>query len=620
MNQTVFKRRVFITGIIIAVIAAAFLYRLFNLHFTPKIHLSDRNSVKIKRGYIKDTNGDILAMSIERNSVYANPSMIGDPAAVADILASHLPVNRNVIHQRLSRDKRFVWIKRKVDDPVADKITSLQIKGVGLKKEFLRVYPNGRLASQLLGFVGVDNHGLDGMEYKYDALLTGDSERDRLLERGTDLQQGYSVVLTIDRLVQDTAERVLADGIERAGAKRGAAVVMEVSTGRILALAHAPSFHPEKYYSYPPWILGNFSVVDSFEPGSTLKIFSMITILERKPDLLNKKFTCDGEIEIADTTIQCISSHGKVNCEDIIAYSCNVGIIRAMKQIRRAHLYDTLRRFGFGSETGVEIPGESTGILRPLSKWSGLSKYSISIGQEISVNSIQLAAAVCAIANEGVYMVPSVVEGIENDKGDLIQRFYPNSKGQVVNRTVAARIMDMMKEVVVRGTGTQARLPYYRVGGKTGTGQKSMKRGGYMPDKYSASFVGIAPLHDPDICILVVLDEPKRITSGGQGAAPLFADMAARILPYRGNSKSVMKAVAPGRSGEGSYMKRYTETHVPDFRGLTRYQALQVLMKLQKKRPLAYSFTGNGRVVGQKPAPGSGWKQETTIQLQLRQE
>ena len=297
-----------------------------------------------------------------------------------------------------------------------------------------------------------------------------------------------------------------------------------------------------------------------------------------------------------------------------------MGIISAMKKIRKAHLYNTLKRFGFGSETGVEIPGESSGILRPLSEWSGLSKYSISIGQEISVNSIQLAAAVCAIANDGVYMVPSVVEGIENDNGDLIQRYYPRSRGQVVNRSVAARIVDMMKEAVLRGTGTQARLSSYRVGGKTGTGQKSMKRGGYIPDKYSTSFVGIAPLNDPDVCILVILDEPRLITSGGQGAAPLFAHMAERILPYRGNAKSVIKAEDPGRSGEGSYMRRYTEKHVPDFRGLTRYQALHILLKLQKKRPLTYSFKGNGRVVGQDPVPGSGWKPETAIQLQLRQE
>src|SRR6056297_1477630 len=173
MNQTVFKRRVFITGIVIAVIAALFLYRLFSLHFSSKITLSNRNSVKIKRGYIKDTNGNVLAMSIERDSVYANPSMVDDPAAVADILSSHLPVNRKVVHERLSRDKRFVWIKRKVEDHVAERIRSLDIKGVGLKKEFFRVYPNGALAAQLLGFVGIDNHGLDGMEYKYDGLLTG---------------------------------------------------------------------------------------------------------------------------------------------------------------------------------------------------------------------------------------------------------------------------------------------------------------------------------------------------------------------------------------------------------------------------------------------------------------
>jgi len=620
MNQTVFNRRVLITGIIIVVIAAAFMYRLFNLHFSSKIMLSPSNSVKIKRGYIKDTNGDILAMSIERNSVYANPSIINEPEKTADTLSGIVNVDRNRILRRLKRDKRFVWIKRKVDDATANKIQSLNIHGVGFKKEFLRVYPNGNLAAQLLGFVGVDNHGLEGMEYKYDGLLTGDSERDRIVKPDRNIQQGYSVILTVDRLIQDTAERALADGVARSGARRGVAVVMEVSTGRILALAHAPTFNPEKFYSYPPWMLGNFSVVDSFEPGSTLKIFSMITILERKPDLLKSTFTCDGEIEIGETTINCISTHGRVSCEDIIAYSCNVGLISAMKNIKKAHLYNTLHRFGFGSETGVEIPGESSGILRPYSGWSGLSKYSIAIGQEISVTSIQLAAAVSAIANRGVYMVPSVVEGIENERGQLIQKFYPRSRGKVVNEAVAARIMDMMKEVIRRGTGTLAAIPHYQVGGKTGTGQKSMKRGGYIPDTYSAAFVGVAPLNDPDVCILIMLDEPQLITSGGKGAAPVFADIARRILPYRGNASRIKKAVDPGHAKKGAYWSRYTEKHVPDFRGLSHYQALQLLVKLQKSRPVTYTLQGKGRVTAQKPSPGSNWKAQNSIQLQLSQE
>ncbi|MFW5861172.1 MAG: penicillin-binding transpeptidase domain-containing protein [Spirochaetota bacterium] len=620
MNQTVFNRRVLITGIIIVVLAAAFLYRLFNLHFSSKIILSPSNSVTIKRGYIKDTNGDILAMSIERNSVYANPSIISEPEKTADTLSSIVNVNRNWILKRLKRDKRFVWIKRKVDDATAKKIQSLNIQGVGFKKEFLRVYPNGNLAAQLLGFVGVDNHGLEGMEYKFDGLLTGDSERDRIVKPDKDIQQGYSVILTVDRLIQDTAERALAVGVERSGARRGVAVVMEVSTGRVLALAHSPTFNPEKFYTYPPWMLGNFSVVDSFEPGSTLKLFSMITILERKPDLLKSTYTCNGEIEIGEITINCISDHGRVSCEDIIAYSCNVGLVSAMKDIRKAHLYDTLHRFGFGSETGIEIPGESSGILRPYSGWSGLSKYSIAIGQEISVNSIQLAAAVSAIANRGVYMVPSVVEGIENERGQLIQRFYPQSRGRVVNEAVAARIMDMMKEVLRRGTGTRAAIPHYRVGGKTGTGQKSMKRGGYIPDTYSASFVGVAPLNDPDVCILILLDEPKLVTSGGQGAAPVFADIARRILPYRGNASRIKKAVDPGHAKKGAYWSRYTENQVPDFRGLSHYQALQLLVKLQKNRPVTYTLQGKGRVTAQKPSPGSSWKKQNSIQLQLSQE
>lgn len=614
MHQKKFKRRVYITGLLAFSIACFFIYKLFDLHFSSRIIISDPKGGVVKRGYIKDKNGYLLAISIEKNSLFANPEEIVKPEEVAKKISPLINESEEFILSRITKKKRFVWLKRKIDDEIVEKIKELKMRGLHFQKEFQRVYPHGRLASNILGFVGVDNTGLEGIEYKYDRLLSGERE-DNLFVGNSDLIQGYSISLTIDRFIQYISEGAIEEGVRAASAEQGAIVVLEVKSGRILAIAKYPSFDPNFYYNYSYAERRNFTVVDSFEPGSTLKIMALAQLLEQMPPGLGKKFYCEGLIEIGDETIKCTKKHGDVSLDEIIKYSCNSGIINAMKPVKRVALYNLLRRFGFGRKTGVALPGESEGILRPVKEWSGLSKYSISIGQEISVTSLQMVAAFSAIANGGIYQVPTIIESVERDDGSLVQAFYPRTRGRILKAPITKKILKMMHGVVSGGTGKKAQTLYYTIAGKTGTAQKSMKRGGYYADRFIASFIGIAPLESPDLCILVVIDEPKGRNSGGDVAAPVFARIARRILPYRGIKTTGYRVGEPAQKR----MQKYSGGKVmPDLRGMLLSEALRVLIAMKKEYNIEYTIIGSGKVYAQSPARNAGLSKNQKIILYLR--
>ncbi len=602
MNLPIFSRRVVFTGMLVLGAALYLAYRLVSLHFSGSIYVPSDADREVHRGAILAKGGDLLAVSVERRSLFANPSEIGDPASVADAIAPIIGMARPAVLDRLRREKRFVWLQRKLDDDTAARIVSLGIKGLHLRSEYHRIYPHGTLASNIVGFAGLDNTGLEGIEYKYDDVLSGRKGPART-SPDAEYIKGYNVRLTIDRVAQYTAEREIERGVRESGAVRGAAVVMEVKTGRLLAVAKYPLVDPNSYWEFGGDAMKNFAVVDSFEPGSTLKVIAAASLLETHPKVLQETFRCEGKIEVADAVIKCTAVHGDLSLDGIIKHSCNAGIIQAVKRLKREELHATLARFGFGRETGVEMPGESPGLLRDVGDWSGLSRYSLSIGQEISVTSIQMVAAFGAIANGGVYMAPTVIESIESDDGSVLQAFYPKSHGRVVRPDIAARLLNMMKGVVEGGTATRARMEYYGAAGKTGTAQKSMKRGGYYSGKYMASFVGIAPLYDPDVCILVLLDEPPESVSGGAAASPVFARIAGRILPYRGIKKDQVAARDPLKGAPRTTALR--RGLMPNFRGMRLGEAARILAALRKEAMIEYSLVGRGTVRRQSPEPGS---------------
>ena len=613
MNQKVFKRRVYSAGILFAVLCVIYIARLFTLHFSGRIVVPDNKKSDIHRGFIKDRSGYILALSVERDSLFANPDEIASAEETAAALAPILHMRPEAIRDRLKKKKRFIWIRRMLDDPTAAEVRRLGTRGLYFKKEYQRVYPHDGLASNILGFVGIDGTGLAGIEYSMNDALTGN---DNGPFRGTDDGFGPTVNLTIDRFIQHRAEREIAAAVKLYRARQGAVLVMEVGTGRVLALAKYPGFDPNYYYANDGFPLRSFSVIDSFEPGSTMKIISLASLMEHNPAAAGALYTCKGFIDIADVRINCTGVHGTIPVKDIVKYSCNVGVIESMKALKKKELYDTLADFRFGSRTGVDLPGETEGILRKPEKWSGLSKYSIAIGQEISVTSLQMAAAYCAIANGGEYVSPTIVDSVVDRGGRQIRRFRPARRGRVVSPAVAARLLNMMRGVVAGGTGTRAASPYYCVAGKTGTSQKFIRAKGYS-DRVLSSFIGLAPCDKPAVCILVVIDDPADKLSGGQIATPVFAAVIDSALSRLGVNNRNLAARDPVRKAMTA--GNFDETAMPDFKGRSMPESLRLLVQIKKKRGTRFAIQGTGRVYDQKPVPGARLDEKSGITLYFRE-
>ncbi len=606
MENISHKRRILLTLVFVSFIAIILIFNVTRLHFSTKVIVQNKNDT-IKRGDIVDANGYPLALSIYKYSIYADPRKVDNPEEVAQKLSSVIAIPYDELKDLLTRDKHFVWIKRKIDDAILQQVKQLSLHGIYYKKEYARVYPEGSMAAQVLGFVNIDNIGLEGIEYKYnDILLSGDSSRN-------EENKGLTVQLTLDREIQYIAQKTLNAYSEQVMPQRAIALVQEIKTGKILGLATYPQFNPETFYNYDKSILTCFSVVDSFEPGSTMKLFAAVTLLEHLPDVLQKTFICKGSIDVFDATIKCTKEHGRVNLNDIITYSCNAGIIQAMQYVKKDYLYQTLVRFGFGEKTGIQLSGESSGILRPPQTWSGLSKFSMAIGQELSVTSVQLVSAIAAIANKGIYMYPQIVNQIKNTNGNVVSAFFPRSKGKILNEHIAQTILLMMRNVVIEGTGKRAYVAGYGTGGKTGTAQKSTPQGGYIPNAYVVSFIGIAPLENPDICVLILFDEPHDGGSGGELAAPVFSDIVKRVLPLRGFGRETVKQQSPSQVA----YKKKKSMYVPNFIGYKDTEALRELINIQQNYPIQYIMKGSGTVVSQNPQPGLPLTKVTTISLTL---
>jgi len=614
MNKTLFRRRIYVTGLVLSVVVFFFTIRLFNLHFSDRIILPESQALDTGRGIITDRNGYILAISIEMESLYANPEEIKDPDSTAAALSHVTGIPAAEIREKFAKKTRFVWIKRKLDDQDAESVRKLNIHGLHFLKEYRRAYPYRELAANVLGFVGVDNTGLEGIEFRFNSLLSG---RDEVVtdEISRKVYRKKNLKLTIDRYIQHVAEEELDSAMRTHGATQGAVIILEVGTGRILAIAKRPGYDPNWYYRYGSRQIANFSIVDSFEPGSTLKLFSMAALFEYRPDALNKSYFCDGKVEVSGVVINCLHNHGTLDIYGVIRESCNAGVIQSVKTLEKDELYDTLKKFGFGELTGIELPGETAGILRPVSKWSGLSKYSMSIGHEISVTSVQLAAAVSAIANGGVYLYPSIVEGIERPDGSLVREFYPRSKGRVMKYEHARTVMQMMRDVVRSGTGKRAESVYYEIAGKTGTSQKFIMAEGAYSDRNVSSFAGFAPYGDPRICMVVIIDDPVDKVTGGASAAPVFARITDRILPYLGIG---------GRNGLSASIKSSSRLVyrpggiMPDLRGMTVGQVSVVLKALEEETGAKYYIRGSGRVYGQRPEPGVVLGRNGTVLVYMR--
>ncbi len=498
-----------------------------------------------KRGAIYDAHLREMAVSVGVTSIAAFPDRIPQKRTAAGNLALFLNLDKNALTESLDSGRPFVWVKRQASPKETRVVKDLNIPGVGFIPEFRRYYPNKTLAAQLLGFTGVDGHGLEGLEFFFEEYLRGDAGQVKMLRdalgRGIDIEKtifpnysGSNLVLTIDRNVQYIAEKVIKRAVTEFSARSGMAVVMAPKTGAVLAMAHFPFFNPNSFSKYDREMWRNRAVTDAFEPGSTMKIFSATAALEFGGCSPESVFYCEkGKYRIGENTIHDTRPHGWLTLKDIVKYSSNIGAAKVSEIVGPRALYQTLEDFGFGTKTGVGCPGETTGSLSYFKRWSKVDTATIAYGHGVSVSAIQLISAVSAIGNDGVLMKPHVVKAITDQNGREIKSFPPLKVRRVISARTAAVIRDMMKAVVsADGTGRRAALKGYSVCGKTGTSKKIDETGEYAKGNYLSSFVGFVPADDPAVAILVVIDEPAEDYYGGVVAAPAFKKIARETLKY----------------------------------------------------------------------------------------
>lgn len=544
----------------------AILFRLVTLQVLQAAELTARadrqhqKSVTLEgaRGTVTDRHGKVLAMNMEVPSIFGVPTSLDSAASAARSLSPVLHIRRDEIEKKLRQDKHFVWLARKVEPEQGHRLEQLSIDGIGVVMEGRRFYPKGPLLAHVLGFVGMDGLGLEGLERRYEAQLHGEKrvtilQRDALgrtvFPKGLREQvpaAGHALTLTIDEVIQYIAEKELEEAVNNARAKAGTIIVMEPSTGAILAMAVSPRFDPNTVAALTADRWRNRALTDTYEPGSTMKVVVAAAALEEKVMMPGSMvFGENGRMMIANTTIHDHEKLGWMTFAQMIQKSSNIGAAKTGMLIGEQRMYRYLQAFGFGQRTDVDLPGEVSGLLKSPREWGRRSLASISMGQEVGVTPLQMVSAVSAIANDGVLMKPYVVSEVRDQKGQSLRNVLPQVKRRVVSPDTARTLTTILEGVVTNGTGTKAAIPGYRVAGKTGTAQKVDPRTGTYSSTLSiGSFVGFVPVDAPRLAMIVVIDEPQGEAWGGVVAAPVFRRVGEQVLTYLGVSRDDQVKIA----------------------------------------------------------------------------
>ena len=532
------------------------LFRLVSLQVLQAAELTARadrqhqKSVTMEgaRGTVTDRHGKVFAMNVEVPSIFGVPTSLDSPANAARSLSPVLHIRREEIEKKLRQDRHFVWLARKVEPEQGRRLEQLSIDGIGMVMEGRRFYPKGPLLAHVLGFVGMDGVGLEGLERRYESQLHGE-KRLTILQRDAlgrtvfpkDLREqvpatGQALSLTIDEVIQYIAEKELEEAVDHARAKSGTIIVMEPRTGAVLAMAVSPRFDPNAVASLTADRWRNRALTDTYEPGSTMKVVVAAAALEERVMMPGSMlFGENGRMTIANTTIHDHEKLGWMTFAQMIQKSSNIGAAKTGMLVGDQRLYRYLQAFGFGQRTDIDLPGEVSGLLKAPREWGRRSLASISMGQEVGVTPLQMITAVSAIANDGVLMKPYVVAEVRDQKGQRMKEILPQVKRRVVSPATAHTLTTIMEGVVSSGTGTKAAIPGFRVAGKTGTAQKVDPRTGTYSSALSiGSFVGFVPADAPRLTIIVVIDEPQGEAWGGVVAAPVFRRVGEQVLTYLG--------------------------------------------------------------------------------------
>lgn len=623
------QRRLLQLFAFLAAWAVVIVFRLMQIqlvrhdHYVARAQKQQESTLALHpvRGSILDARGRVLAESIAAESIYADPQAITDRRAAAKALAGihGIGLTAREIEAKLRGNNSFAWVARQLPLEVTAEARKLKVPGIYFLEAHRRSYPRATLASNVIGYVGLDGDGLAGIEHTFDEQVRGTPGKVTLLRdarRGVYLvggdganrpRDGHHVVLTIDSVVQFIAERALQQAMTHYRATGGSVLVMDPNDGAILAMASAPTFDPNNFRDFSPVAWRNRNIQDLYEPGSTFKVVTAAAGLEEHLVTPSQIIDCgNGTITIGNITISEHDGHryGLLSFEDVIVNSSNVGTVRVGLALGQQRFYQWIRRFGFGERTGLPLPGEASGLLRNTDKWTQVSPASISIGQEIGVTPLQITRSVAAVATGGLMVEPRIVQKVIDDEGKTVYEPPRHAPKRVMSEKTAAVLNEILKAVVKRGTGERAALAEHVVAGKTGTAQKA-GRGGYSLDRHVGSFAGYAPADQPRLAILVVIDEPHGEYYGGAVAAPVFREVAEATLRYLGVAPSIpSRTIGIDRPLLAAFSQSTAPagpaTAVPDLRGLDARAAIA--------RAVASGLTvraiGSGVVTSQDPEPG----------------
>ncbi len=537
-----------LVGLLYSVFFLLYIQIFRSSHLAGLAQRQHEHSVVIppNRGTIYDRNLRPLAINLPVYSLFANPKALAkhhETDHVVARLSEILKMDAGALRSKISKDKYFVWIARKISQEKYQQIQDAKLPGIGFVKESKRFYPNKTLAAHLVGFAGLDNTGLDGLERDYDRYLKGKEgqsvimrdarQRELLLEKGyTAPVDGFDLVLTIDENIQFIAERALERMYKKYNAKGASIIVLDPKTGEILAFANQPTYNLEEPNKSPAGNRTNRAIVFTYEPGSVFKIVTAAGALQenviKETDLIN----CErGAYRVANHILHDHDPEGILTFRQVIERSSNIGTVKVAQRMGPNRVYNYAHHFRFGMRTGIDLPGEAPGYLKPVRLWSKTSIGAVPIGQEVTVTAIQLAGAIGAIANNGVYMRPFVVKYVRDGNNEIIKESKPEILDKIMTQETSRRLRSILQGVVDNGTAQKARIPGVTVGGKTGTAQKVVG-GAYSHSHFYATFIGFAPVENPRLAAVVVFDEPRPVYYGGLVAAPVFQEVVSNALRY----------------------------------------------------------------------------------------
>jgi cell division protein FtsI (penicillin-binding protein 3) len=637
--------------IVLGVLAAVYcliVFRAFHIQVLGVQGIRERGArqygVKIpllpERGVILDRTGTEFAVSLSTKSIFVQPSKLPAPDVAAKLLSRRLSRPFAELRKAFASDKHFLWVRRQMPSTIAEEIVrevrealpkgkgGRGAEGIGTVEEPKRFYPNRELAASVIGFTDVDSAGIEGVELSLDKVLRGESaylvgERDArgrvIVPADAPIEanaQGHSVTLTIDRNIQHVAQTELTEAVKRYRARGGVALVLQPKTGEILAMASLPTFNPNSVSSAPPEARKNRTITDVIEPGSTFKVFTLASALETGAVGIRDRVFCEnGTYRYAGRVIHDTHKHGWLAVPEVMKVSSNIGMIKIMDKMDPGRFHAMIRAFGFGTKTGVELQGESQGLVPSRDEFRRIRRATVSFGQGIAVTPLQLASAMASVVNGGKMMKPYLVKEITDPEGKVVYRGEPKELRRTISPRTSEQMREILGEVVQEdGTGTEARIKGFLVGGKTGTAQKvEVGAGRYSPDKRISSFVGFLPLHDPEFLVLVVVDEPKGAVYGGVVAAPAFNQIAVKTAYYlglaptepvgervAGTDREQTKAAAGVRVTRVAMGPAESAMVMPDLAGLSMGRVVDLMGRYSVRVRLV----GTGLARAQSPGPG----------------